>query len=140
VYFVLSIALIGAMHFWWPLYWFMQPPLNFCGLILVVAGIAMSARGSGQFREAGTPVIPFEQSTALVTTGLYRFTRNPMYLGMIIALLGIAIVSGTVGALVPIVIFISIIEFRFIRPEERLLEGLFGNSFRVYRKSVRRWI
>jgi protein-S-isoprenylcysteine O-methyltransferase Ste14 len=139
VYFVLSIGLIAVMHYSMPIYRIFQTPLNLCGLGLVVVGIAISAYGSGQFKKAGTPVVPFEQSTTLVTTGLYRITRNPMYLGLVIALIGIAIVSGTAGAFLPVLIFISIIDVRFIQQEEHFLEVLFGDSYREYRQSVRRW-
>jgi protein-S-isoprenylcysteine O-methyltransferase Ste14 len=140
IYFLVSLGLIAAIHYWLPIYRMIEPPLNLCGLILAVIGIAVSAHGAGQFRRAGTPVIPFERSTVLVTSGLYRFTRNPMYLGLAAALFGIAIVSGTVGAFIPVVIFIWIIDRLFIRREERFLEDLFGASYRAYRQSVRRWI
>ena len=140
VYFILSLGLVAAMHYWLPIYRLIEPPLTFCGLILIVIGMAISAFGAGQFRKVGTPVIPFEQSTTLVTTGLYGWTRNPMYLGMVIGLIGVAIVSGTVGALVPLLPFTALIDILFIRREERFLEGIFGDSYRVYKQSVRRWV
>jgi protein-S-isoprenylcysteine O-methyltransferase Ste14 len=118
----------------------LQPPLSFIGIALIVGGIAMSANAAGKFRKAGTPVVPFERSTALVTTGLYRFTRNPMYLGLVTVLIGVAIVCGTVGPLIPIPMFVWIITQRFIVGEERFLQEIFGERYLAYKKSVRKWL
>ena len=85
-------------------------------------------------------MIPFERATALVTSGSFRFTRNPMYHGMALLLFGVAVLLGSAGALLPIPVFVWIIQMRFIRGEERFLEGLFGKDYVVYKSRVRRWI
>jgi protein-S-isoprenylcysteine O-methyltransferase Ste14 len=108
--------------------------------VLIIAGILMSAAGASSFRKAGTPVIPFETSTALVLGGLYRFTRNPMYLGMTIALLGAAVLFGTLGAFLPLPLFVWVIQTRFIAGEERFLEEIFGQQYLAYKRRVRRWL
>ena len=100
----------------------------------------MTASSAGAFKRAGTPVVPFETSTALVIRGWYRVTRNPMYLGLALVLAGVGVLQGSVGALLPLPVFIAILHFRFILGEERLLEELFGEEFRAYRLRVRRWI
>jgi len=84
--------------------------------------------------------VPFEPSTALVTGGWFRLTRNPMYLGLSLILLGVAMIDGTLGAFLPLPVFVAILHFRFIRAEERFLEGIFGERYRAYRTQVRRWI
>jgi protein-S-isoprenylcysteine O-methyltransferase Ste14 len=119
-------------HFPWP--WFLA------GVPLIVLGIVMTASSAGAFKRAGTPVVPFETSTALVIRGWYRVTRNPMYLGLALVLAGVGVLQGSVGALLPLPVFIAILHFRFILGEERLLEELFGEEFRAYRLRVRRWI
>ena len=92
------------------------------------------------FTRAGTPVVPFERSTTLVTGGSYRFTRNPMYLGMVLLLSGVAALLGTLSPWLVIPIFTAVIQTNFIRGEERFLEELFGDSYRAYKTRVRRWI
>jgi protein-S-isoprenylcysteine O-methyltransferase Ste14 len=140
VYLILSIVLMGALHFFFPVVRFLQPPFTYLGVVLIVAGIAISAYASGLFAKAGTPVIPFKPSTALVTTGLYRWTRNPMYLGTIIILLGLAMFCGTAGSLLPVPFYIWLIRARFVVREERFLEDIFGERYLEYKRSVRRWL
>ena len=85
-------------------------------------------------------MIPFKTVSALVTTGVYRFTRNPMYLGMALVLLGCAVTVGASSALIVPPVFMVIIETRFIRPEEGMLQELFPEQFPAYCKQVRRWL
>lgn len=100
----------------------------------------MGTHASIAFNKAGTPVVPFERSTALVVTGFYRWTRNPMYLGLVLILLGAAMLLGTLSAFLPIPVFVWIIQTRFIRGEERFLEDIFGNEYLAYKSKVRRWL
>ena len=85
-------------------------------------------------------MVPFEPSTVLVTEGAFRFTRNPMYLGLVLLLAGIAIALGSVGALLPIPVFVWIIQAWFILGEERFLEEIFGEAYLAYKSRVRRWL
>ncbi len=140
VYFLASLAAMAAFHRWCPLRRVLGPPAAYAGIVLLVLGIAMSASAVAAFKRLGTPVIPFQRSTALVTTGLYRFTRNPMYLGLVAALVGAAVLSGTLGAWLPIPAFVWILTTRFIHGEERFLEEIFGEAYVRYRRRVRRWL
>lgn len=110
------------------------------GGVVIVVGLALLVVAGGLFRRAGTALIPFRDVSALVTDGVYRFTRNPMYLGMALVLLGCALTVGATSALVVPVLFAVIIEVRFIRPEEAMLRGLFPLEFPAYCARVRRWI
>lgn len=83
---------------------------------------------------------PFEESSALVTHGVFRISRNPMYLGMTLMLLGIALFLGSVTPFLVVIALPVIFDRVFISPEERMLEETFGDQFREYRKRVRRWI
>jgi len=123
-----------------PLVSFHNLPLRIAGVVLILFGILMSATAAASFGKAGTPVIPFERSTALVTRGWYRFTRNPMYLGMTLSLLGTGLALNSVGALLPLPVFIVLMEMLFIRGEERFLEEIFGDEYRSYSLRVRRWL
>jgi protein-S-isoprenylcysteine O-methyltransferase Ste14 len=140
VYFLLSLIAMAGLHFLAPIARVIPQPWSYVGGALVVLGIALTAIAAGSFRRAGTPVVPFEISTALVTTGLYRLTRNPMYLGLALALVGVAVLIGTLSPFLPIPVFVWIIQAQFIRGEERFLEEIFGAGYLAYKSRVRRWI
>jgi len=110
------------------------------GGLLILVGLVLLVSANGLFTRAGTDVIPFRDVSALVTIGVYRYSRNPMYLGMAAVLLGCAITVGALTALFITPIFMVIIELRFIRPEEDMLRGLFPEEYPAYCRQVRRWI
>lgn len=140
VYMVLGLMAMTALHLFVPLARTVPVPWSYAGAVLIVLGIAITATAAGAFAHAGTPIRPFEPSTALVTTGVYRYTRNPMYLGLVLILLGAAVMFGTLSAFLPIPIFVWIIQTRFILGEEQFLEKLFGQQYLDYKRRVRRWL
>ena len=105
-------------------------------------GAAVAIGGVVSFRRAKTTVNPLkpETSAALVSTGVYSFTRNPMYLGMVLALFAWAVYLSSAWSLVgPLLFALYITRFQIV-PEERVLDGLFGAPFAEYKKRVRRWL
>ncbi|MFT6956883.1 MAG: protein-S-isoprenylcysteine O-methyltransferase Ste14 [Halieaceae bacterium] len=110
------------------------------GALIILIGLAMLVVAGGMFKKAGTDLVPFKTVSALVTTGLFRFTRNPMYLAMALVLLGCAVTVGASTALIVPPVFMVIIEMRFIRPEEAMLRDLFGEEYSSYCQRVRRWV
>ena len=110
------------------------------GGVLIVIGLFLLVSANGLFTRAGTDVIPFRNVTTLVTNGVYRYSRNPMYLGMAAVLLGCAITVGAVTALAVTPVFMAVIELRFIRPEEDMLREQFPEEFPAYCSRVRRWV
>lgn len=110
------------------------------GGVVIVIGLALLVTANGLFTRAGTDVIPFRDVSALVTTGIYRFTRNPMYLGMLLVLLGCAVTVGAATALIIPPLFAVIVQQRFIRFEEAMLRELFSEEFPAYCERVRRWL
>lgn len=109
---------------------------------LAAAGVAIIALGAASFRRVRTTVNPLrpDASSNLVTTGIYRWTRNPMYLGMLLVLLGWALFLGHVPAVVLAAAFVPLMNRLQIHPEERALATLFGAGFADYRAKVRRWL
>jgi protein-S-isoprenylcysteine O-methyltransferase Ste14 len=140
VYFLASLLAMAGLNYWLPIARIIAVPWSYLGAILVVLGITLTAFAGISFRRAGTPVVPFERSTVIVTGGIYRFTRNPMYLGLVIVLIGAAILFGTLSVFIPIPLFVWIIQARFIRGEEGFLEELFGEQYLAYKRRVRRWL
>jgi protein-S-isoprenylcysteine O-methyltransferase Ste14 len=110
------------------------------GLSLAGLGIAMA--GVVSFRRAGTTVNPLQPAATsqLVVSGVYRRTRNPMYLGMLLLLLGWAVFLAHPLALVLAAIFVPVMNRLQILPEERSLAATFGPTFTAYQSSVRRWL
>jgi len=111
-----------------------------CGGVLILIGLVLLVFANGRFTRAGTGVIPFRNVSALVTDGIYRYTRNPMYLGMVAVLLGCAVTVGATVALSVPVLFALIVDRRFIRYEEVMLRNLFPDDFPAYCGRVRRWL
>lgn len=131
---------MGLLQGFLPLYQYVQPPLAYAGVVFVFLGIAISAVSADLFVKADTGLLPFEDATALVTAGLFRFTRNPMYLGMFLMVFGAAFLMGSIGALIPLLMFVLIIRYNFVAGEERFMEAAFGQQYLDYKSKVRRWI
>ena len=109
---------------------------------LGATGIAIAIGGVMSFRRAKTTVNPLkpETSAALVSTGVYSFTRNPMYLGMALVLFAWSAFLSSIWSLVgPVVFALYITRFQIV-PEEQVLDRLFGAPFAEYKKRVRRWL
>ncbi|MFN0023203.1 MAG: methyltransferase family protein [Parvularculaceae bacterium] len=123
------------------------PALDFPGRALAAAGIAgaglaIDLISVAAFIRARTTVNPLtpERANALVVAGLYRVSRNPMYLGMLLILIGWAVWLAQPLTLLGAAAFAVLIELLQIRPEEAALEAKFGEDYRAYKKRVRRWL
>jgi len=139
-YFFVSVAIMVLFHFLIPVFVIARYPWNLLGIIPLVTGVFLNLKADAAFKREQTTVKPFERSRALVTTGVFQISRHPMYLGMVLILLGIAILMGSLAPLVVIVIFAALMELVFVRTEERMLEERFGPEWIAYRKNVRKWV
>lgn len=110
------------------------------GALLFVAGAVVMLLAAGLFRRLGTRILPSRPTTLIATTGPYRWSRNPMYLGMALVYAGIAIgLDGPIAfALLPLVLIA--IQTQVIAREERYLEAKFGDDYRQYKSKLRRWL
>ena len=140
VYFLLFNGLLIALDRLAPLALIVPDPWHWLGLVPVTLGTAAAALGIHQFRRHRTTLVPFRDSDALVTTGVYRLSRNPMYLGMVIAMIGVAWISGSASAWLVPPLFALTLWWRFIRGEEAMLADRFGTAYADYRGRVRRWV
>lgn len=125
-----------------PTFQFSLPSRHLLALILALGGIGVILSGVVSFRRAKTTVNPLkpETATVLVDSGVYRFTRNPMYLGFLIVLLGWAMFLANVLSALILVGFVSYMNRFQIIPEEKALSTRFGSAFTIYSKRVRRWL
>lgn len=137
---VFGVVAIFTLNEFYPGPRFTSLASQLAGGAILVAGLALLVFAGGLFKRAGTDMVPFREVSALVTSGVYTFSRNPMYLGMAAILLGCAVTVGAATALLIPPLFMVIVEWRYIRPEEELLEGLFPREYPAYRQRVRRWL
>jgi protein-S-isoprenylcysteine O-methyltransferase Ste14 len=118
----------------------LSPPYTWLGGVPLTAGVLLIAVSAGLFRRRNTTLNPFGESSALVQEGLYRYSRNPMYLGMLLVLSGVATGLGHLPAFIALPVFVAVVSRQNIRYEERALESRFGEDYRAYKQRVRRWI
>jgi protein-S-isoprenylcysteine O-methyltransferase Ste14 len=135
-------ACMSALHRWFPLARCVSPPWQWLGLLPAALGVAISVMAFGRFRRVRTTVNPLDPSKAthLVTDGVFSVSRNPMYLGLMLVLVGWAIWQGTVSSWLVLPLFWAIITYGQIVPEEQALSRLFGEQYAAYRREVGRWI
>ena len=110
------------------------------GVLFFLAGIALNVGGFITQKRAGTDPIPFNPSTRIVSHGLYRFSRNPMYIGFALWTLAAAILINSVWMLLAVPIGLVLVNQLVVRREERYLERKFGDEYLSYKRRVRRWI
>ena len=135
-------ALMWALVAWLPSWQIVLPGRVVIAVVLLLAAGAIGLAGVRAFGRARTTVDPLrpEKASALVTSGIYRRTRNPMYVALAIALLAWAVWLAHPLALLGVVAFVGWLDRFQIRPEERMLRALFGSEFDRYCSEVRRWL
>lgn len=141
------VVFIAALFIWGiarfvPFPSFVVPGKGLVSVLLGALGAVVSVLGVASFRRAKTTVNPMhpEQASVLVDSGIYRFTRNPMYLGFAIVLLAWCVYLSAWPALLVVAAFVVYMNQFQIKPEESALEARFGAAFVAYKKSVRRWL
>ena len=139
-YFIVTIFLQILIHFVFPFLWLLFFPVNLIGVIFIAAGAALNIFADRAFKEANTTVKPFEEPSHLLTHGTFKISRNPMYFGMFLILIGVATILGSIIPFILAFIFVRIINRRFILNEEKMLLDKFGNEWLFYKNEVRRWI
>jgi len=110
------------------------------GIVLVVLGLVMILATSRSFRQAETTIIPDGAPSILLQTGLYALSRNPIYVGMAVILSGTALLTAHVWAFIFVALFVVAVDRMWIVKEEVNLEAEFGQQYRDYKQSVRRWL
>ena len=138
--FWILIAAIVAVDRFFPLATFAQPWLPWCGAVLVIVGVGVSVAAKRQFQRVGTNVYTFEEPGELVTAGLFSISRNPMYLGLVLAGIGAALISETLTALVLSAVFALIVRYWYIAYEESAMLRRFGEPYQAYCRRVWRWL
>ena len=140
MYLFTSLACMVLLQFFLPVYQLISYPWNAIGIIPLMLGMTLNISADRAFKKIGTTVKPFEVSTTLVTSGVFRYSRNPMYLGMVMILTGVAFLLGALSPFIIIPIFAITMDRVFIVSEENMLDQRFDGKWQQYKENVRRWI
>jgi protein-S-isoprenylcysteine O-methyltransferase Ste14 len=138
----LLVAILGmvALHLLLPGATFVASPWRWLGLVTMVAALTLGASAARLFSQHQTTIKPGEASSHMLTTGPYRFTRNPIYVGMTLILAGLAVFLGSLTPWLVVPLFVYLIDRNIIPVEEKMLEDTFGEHYRQYCGIVRRWL
>ena len=139
VFLFLSVILIGLFYFIIPEYNIIPFPYNFSGVVLIIAGLVITGRTYEQFRKYKTTFY-IGESSYVMTTGIYSYSRNPMYCGMVCVLSGVAVCFMNYFSLSVPLLFWAYINFIIIPREEKLMFDKFGGQYLIYKRKVRKWI
>jgi protein-S-isoprenylcysteine O-methyltransferase Ste14 len=144
IWFFLFLIAALCLHFFIPdthVFNIATTLVKIIGALVFVTGMALSMQGSKQFAENKTEILPTSPTNrVLVTNGLFKYSRNPMYLGMVTSLLGAAFFSGTLPMFLAALAQFLVLNTFFIPFEEAKLTRIFGDQYVAYQKSARRWI
>lgn len=136
----IMIVIAVILHFVLPVYKIIQGPLRLSGIILIIIGVWLNIWADNIFKRIKTTVKPYEKPSSLTVEGPFKFSRNPMYLGMLIILLGLVVILGSATPFIVSIAFYAIVMIFYIPFEEKSMEETFPNKFPEYKKKVRRWI
>lgn len=141
MWFALALAAMLALSHWHPGPRLLPPAWN-TGVACTcwIGSCVLFWPAVSRFLRNQTGIRPFTPATVLVTDGPYRVTRNPMYLGLVAVLTGLAFALDSLWALVVVPCIALVLHFRFVLREERFLEATFGEAYRDYCRRVRRWL
>jgi len=116
-------------------------PNTLIGLVLLIAGLLLALVGKSLFKKMGTNIMTFGKPDVLVVQGVYKYSRNPMYLGFVIALLGFSLIMGAAfSSLLLVALYFIVADRWYIRFEEQAMKNEFGPSYEHYCQNVRRWL
>jgi protein-S-isoprenylcysteine O-methyltransferase Ste14 len=135
------IWLAGALFLTWLSPWMLPwGPAFWPGILLLALAVGLALAAIREFARARTTLIPHLEPAALITGGIFRWTRNPIYLADVLILVGLALIWGKLAGLVLVPVLVVLLERRFIRGEERRLSAAFGTAFDTYAARTRRWL
>jgi len=142
VYLLMAATLMWLLNHFFPLYQWLASPWNKVGLFIIGAAVLLDFWSLGLFFRARTTPNPMKPGNAshLVTGGMYRISRNPMYLGLLVILSGWALYLGSLSPLLVLPLFVWVLTLQQILPEEAVLAEKFGQTYQAYRQRVRRWV
>lgn len=140
ILFLICLVLMALLRWLCPIRIVFAFPYSLLGIVPILGGLFLGLLGVRQFRKVRTNIRPFKEPDVFVTEGPFRYTRNPMYLGLSLALVGAWAMLGAVSSLLGVLVFVVMADRWYIPFEERMLREKFGPAFDAYCFKTRRWI
>jgi len=138
---LLALVILGlVLHWLWPIHFIPRIWSVLSGSLILGLAITIFHLARKEFQEADTNINPLKHSSTIVTTGPFRFSRNPFYIGLLLFQLGLGLVLGNCWILIFTVPFFFLLHYGVVIPEEIYLEAKFGADYSSYKGSVRRWV
>jgi len=129
-----------ALSYFYPIGTIVSFPINLLGILPFLFGFAITIIVKNRFEKLNAEIHTFKSPNQLITTGLFQYSRNPIYVGFTISLIGIGFLLGAYSPFIMVAVFIIITNYIYMPHEERAMEELFGKEYRSYKSSVRRWV
>ncbi|HMJ47177.1 MAG TPA: isoprenylcysteine carboxylmethyltransferase family protein [Ferruginibacter sp.] len=139
-FFITAVVAMILLNQFVPFGRWLDYPWRYFGIIIIALGFSLSLGSGIFFRKLGTNPRPGSKANLIVTKGPFKYTRNPMYLGLISMLIGISILLGTFSPLFVIPILFIILHTQFVLREEKWMEEWFGESYLEYKSKTPRWL
>lgn len=142
IYMLLTALCMKLLDKYTPLYSWDVSVWRNMGVMFIVLALFLDIYSLLQFLRGSTTINPLhpEKTEKLITTGMYRYSRNPMYVGLLYLLMGWSLILGSLSPIFMLPVFILLITKQQILPEEKVLEEIFGQQYRDYKQTVRRWL
>lgn len=140
LFYLSALIVSSVLHWFYPLPIFASMMPRLLGLPLVIAGLSIIATGRRLMESHGTNIRPTKPTTAIIQTGIYRYSRNPLYLSLTLTYCGLALLINTWWAFLFLPLVLLPMHFFVVLREERYLENKFGDAYREYRARVRRYL
>lgn len=140
VFYLAAFLLVPGLHWLWPLPIVGHPVTPWLGRAVLFIGLALNLWGLWSLKRHGTPINPYRPVRVLVSDGPFRFSRNPLYVGLHLVLFGLVLILDTAWGLAVLLVLLAVIHFGVILPEERYLEARFGGAYKRYRATIRRYL
>ena len=137
---LIAIVAMLILNFLVPVAKIVPPLWNLIGLVFLGSGLILNLIADKAFHQIGTTVKPFQESSGLVTDGVFQISRNPMYLGMMLILIGIALLLRSLSPFLIILPFVIFLDRTYIRVEEHMLAEKFATEWQAYKAKTRRWL
>jgi len=137
---IILLLLSWLLDYLFPQFRLISGKYKYIGILILILGLSITFYSFYLFKKNKTSIVPGQNPTFAVMEGPYKFTRNPMYLGVAIGLFGAAVYFGNLLSFLSPIIFFIVINYYFVPFEEKLMEDIFGKRYLDYKKKVRRWI
>ncbi len=140
VFMLLTVLCMILLNYYVPIGRWLNYPWRYLGIALIILGFTLGLGSGLYFRKLGTNPKPGAKATLIVTKGPFKYTRNPMYLGLMTIIIGVSILLGTFSPLFLIPILFLILHTQFVLREEKLMEKWFGKPYLDYKNKTPRWL